>query len=87
MQSSQISLEITALIELNFSNKSELNAVMSALLPDNINFPKGLTMKMFSNNNTLYLDFLCHNGIRTLANTVDEILEHISIAKKLITDD
>jgi hypothetical protein len=42
MKRSQIPLEITAVIELNFSNKSEINAVMKALIPDNINFPNGV---------------------------------------------
>ena len=40
---------------------------MKALIPDNINFPKGLSMKIFSH-------------------TIDEVLEHISIAKKVIDD-
>ncbi|HZE77927.1 MAG TPA: KEOPS complex subunit Pcc1 [Nitrososphaeraceae archaeon] len=88
MKRSQIPLEITAVIELNFSNKSELNAVMKALIPDNINFPNGLQMNMFSNDNTLHLDFICDNvGIGTLASTIDEILEHISIAEKVILSD
>jgi hypothetical protein len=88
MKRSQIPLEITAVIELNFSNKSELNAVMKALIPDNINFPNGLQMNMFSNDNTLHLDFICYNvGIGTLASTIDEILEHISIAEKVILSD
>ena len=88
MKRSQIPLEMTAVIELNFSNKSELNAVMKALIPDNINFPNGLQMNMFSNDNTLHLDFICYNvGIGTLASTIDEILEHISIAEKVILSD
>jgi hypothetical protein len=89
MKRSQIPLEITAVIELNFSNKSEINAVMKALMPDNINFPNGLKMNMFSNNNTLHLDFICYGcgGIGTLASTIDEILEHISIAEKVILSD
>lgn len=88
MKRSQIPLEITAVIELNFSNKSELSAVMKALIPDNINFPNGLQMNMFLNDNTLHLDFRCYNvGIGTLASTIDEILEHISIAEKVILSD
>ena len=88
MKRSQIPLEITAVIELNFSNKSEINAVMKALIPDNINFPNGLQMNMFSNKNTLHLDFICYSdGIGTLASTIDEILEHISIAEKVILSD
>jgi hypothetical protein len=59
---------------------------MKALMPDNVNFPKGLSMKMFSRDNTLVLEFLSKTGINTLLNTIDEVLEHISIARKVIKD-
>ncbi|HJR48187.1 MAG TPA: hypothetical protein VJ799_08550 [Nitrososphaeraceae archaeon] len=59
---------------------------MKALIPDNINFPKGLSMKIFSQDNVLVLDALSKTGIYTLLNTIDEVLEHISIAKKVIDD-
>ena len=59
---------------------------MKALIPDNVNFPKGLSMKIFSRDNTLVLDFLSKTGINTLLNTIDEVLEHISIARKVIKD-
>jgi hypothetical protein len=57
---------------------------MSALVPDNVNFPKGLSMKMTSRDSILVLEFLSKVGINTLLNTVDEVLEHISIARKVI---
>ena len=59
---------------------------MKALIPDNINFPKGLSIKIFSQDNVLVLDALSKTGIYTLLNTIDEVLEHISIAKKVIDD-
>jgi hypothetical protein len=59
---------------------------MKALIPDNINFPKGLSMKIFSQDNVLVLDALSKTGIYTLLNTIDEVLEHISIASKVIDD-
>ena len=59
---------------------------MKALMPDNVNFPKGLSMEIFSRNNTLVLEFLSKTGINTLLNTIDEVLEHISIARKVIKD-
>jgi hypothetical protein len=66
------------------SGKAELRAIMSALVPDNVNFPKGLSMKMSSRDNILVLEFLSKAGINTLLNTVDEVLEHMSIARKVI---
>ena len=57
---------------------------MKALIPDNINFPKALSMKIFPKDNILVLEVLSKAGINTLLNTVDEVLEHISVAKKVI---
>jgi hypothetical protein len=42
---------------------------------------------MFSkDNNTLFLEFFCNVGIETLLNTIDEVLDHISMAKKVIAN-
>jgi len=73
-------------VEIRLSRESELHAIMKALIPDNINFPKGLSMKIFSQDNILVLDASSKTGIYTLLNTIDEVLEHISIAKKVIDD-
>ena len=87
MPDSRLQLKITSVIEIKFSKKTEINAIMKALIPDNVNFPKGLSMRMFSkDNNTLFLEFFCNVGIETLLNTIDEVLDHISIAKKVITN-
>lgn len=64
----------------------ELQAIMKALIPDNVNFPKGLSMKIFLRDNILVLEFISKVGINTLLNTIDEVLEHISIARKVIND-
>jgi hypothetical protein len=91
MRSSELtreSLDVTAIIDISLSKKTERYAIMKALKPDNINFPKGLSMKVFSkDNNTLSIKFLCSTGIETLINTTDEVLDHISLAKNVISDD
>lgn len=77
-------VEVKVHIEIRLSGKSELRAITSALMPDNVNFPKGLSMKMSSRDNILVLEFLSKKGINTLLNTIDEVLEHISVARKVI---
>ena len=77
-------VEVKVHIEIRLSGKSELRAITSALTPDNVNFPKGLSVKMSSRDNILVLEFLSKKGINTLLNTIDEVLEHISIARKVI---
>jgi hypothetical protein len=87
MPVSQLQLKVTSVVEIKFSKKTEMNAIMKALIPDNVNFPKGLSMRMFSkDNSTLFLEFFCNVGIETLLNTIDEVLDHISMAKKVITN-
>lgn len=76
--------EVSIRVELRLFKKSELDSVMKALIPDNINFPKGLSMEIFPKGNILVLEVLSKAGINTLLNTVDEVLEHISVAKKVI---
>lgn len=78
-------LDIAVEVEIPFSSSTEANAAVKALIPDNINFPKGLSMKMFSRGSTLAIELTGKNiPTATLLNTLDEILEHISIAKKVM---
>jgi hypothetical protein len=87
MGDSQLPLRVITTIEIKFLDKFEMNAIMKALTPDNINFPKGLSMQSFSKDNTLFFKFFCNTEVETLINTVDEVLSHISLAKKVINDD
>jgi hypothetical protein len=88
MPNSQPLLKITLIIELKFSKQSETEAILKALIPDNINFPKGLSMDMSSKNNTtIFIKFSSSTEIGTLINTVDEVLQDISLAKKVIIRD
>jgi transcription factor Pcc1 len=88
MPNSQPLLEVTLIIELNFSKQSETEAILKALIPDNINFPKGLSMDLSSKDNTtIYIKFSSSTEIGTLINTVDEVLQDISLAKKVIIRD
>jgi uncharacterized protein YpiB (UPF0302 family) len=88
MPNSQPLLEITLIIELTFSKQSEIEAILKALAPDNINFPKDLSMEMSSKDNTtIFIKFSSSTEIETLINTVDEVLQDISLAKKVIIRD
>ena len=78
-------LDIVVGVEIPFSSSAEAKAVLKALIPDNINFPKGLSMKMFSRGSTLAIELTGKNiPTVTLLSTLDEVLEHISIAKKVM---
>lgn len=78
-------LNIAVGVEIPFSSSAEAEAAVKALIPDNINFPKGLSMKMFSRGSRLAIELTGKNiPTATILNTLDEILEHISVAKKVM---
>ena len=78
-------LKVEVEVEIPFSSSAEANAAMNALIPDNINFPKGLSLKMFSRGSKLSIELTSKNiPTATVLSTLDEILEHISIAKKVM---
>lgn len=79
-------LDIQVGAEIPFSSMAEAKATVKALIPDNINFPKGLSLKVFSRGSTVAIELTGKNvPAATLLSTLDEILEHISVAKKVIS--
>ena len=80
-------LEITILMEISFASRKLMKAVMDSLRPDNIGAPQGLSVAMEDNGEILIIKISCHSRISTLINTVDEILEHISIGKAVLGND
>lgn len=72
-------------VDISFSSSAQARAAMKALIPDNVNFPKGLSMKMFSKGATLVIELTGKNvPTATIINTLDEVLEHISVSKKVM---
>lgn len=77
--------DVTVSVNVPFSSSAEVKAAMKALIPDNVRFPKGLSMKMFSRGATLVIELTSNNvPTTTILSTLDEVLEHISISKKVM---
>lgn len=73
-------------VEIRFQSNKEVKATLKALIPDNVNFPKGLSMKIFSKGSSLAIELAGKNvPASTVLNTLDEVLEHISVSKKVMT--
>ena len=80
-------LDVAVAVKISFSSSAEARATVKALIPDNVNFPKGLSMKMFSRGSILAIELTGKNiPTATILNTLDELLEHISLAKKVMAD-
>ena len=78
-------LDVAVVVEISFPSSSEAKATVKALIPDNVKFPRGLSMKMFSRGSKLAIELTGKNiPTATILSTLDEILEHISLAKKVM---
>jgi tRNA threonylcarbamoyladenosine modification (KEOPS) complex Pcc1 subunit len=73
-------------IEIEFAEVKERDAILNTLLPDNINFPKELSMEMSINNKSLMIN-TSSTKIDTMINTINEILYHVSLATQVIKYD
>jgi tRNA threonylcarbamoyladenosine modification (KEOPS) complex Pcc1 subunit len=86
MKTNHHNCKISVYIEVEFSKVTERDSILNTLLPDNINFPDDFSMEMSVNNKSLIIN-TSSTKIDTMINTIDEILRHIHLAKKVIDND
>ena len=79
-----MSLTCQVEIVLNNISKKKAETVKKALEPDNVNFPKGLSLYVENIDNKLIFNFESKENMKQLIGTVDEVLEHIQVALKVI---
>ncbi len=79
-------------VRLRIEIEKELcNSVLKAIEPDNLSVPSGVSISTMCVDNMLYAEIRGDNvRVLTIRNTVDDLLEHISIAyrclKKVLSD-
>ena len=79
-----MSLNCKLQISINNISEKKAEAVQKALAPDNINFPKDLSLKVEKIDNKLIFNFQNNGNMKKLISTVDEVLEHEHIALEVI---
>ena len=79
-----MSLTCTVQLTLNNVSKEEAKAIKDALEPDNIDFPEGLSLYVENIDNKLIFHFKSMKNMKHLVSTVDEVVEHIQVALKVI---
>ena len=79
-----MSLNCKLQISINNISEEKAKAVKKALEPDNINFPKGLSLKVEKIDNKLVFNFQNNGNMKKLISTVDEILEHLHVSLEVI---
>jgi len=79
-------MSLTCKVQLTLNNISEKKAqtVRQALEPDNVDFPENLTLKVENIDNKLVFNFQSQGNMKKLIATVDEVLEHVQVALKVI---
>lgn len=79
-------MSITCQVQVNLNNitKQKADSVKKALEPDNIDFPKGLSLKVENKDNKLVFNFHSEGNLKKLIGTVDEVLSHIQVAIKVM---
>ena len=79
-----MSLTCQVQIILDNLSKEKAQTVKKALDPDNVNFPKGLSLEMENIDNKLVFNFENEDDMKKLIGTVDEVLSHVQVALKVI---
>ena len=79
-----MSLKCQVQIVLNNLPEKKLETVRKALEPDNVKFPENLTLQVENVDNKLVFNFQSQDNMNTLISTIDEVLEHIQVALKVI---
>ena len=78
---------IKSSMKIEFNSKKEIDTMINALTPDNVRIPEGLKINIRAENKCLIIDIQCKNGSGTFLNTIDELLEHISLSKAVTSND
>ncbi|MGI0020265.1 MAG: KEOPS complex subunit Pcc1 [Nitrososphaera sp.] len=78
-------LDIAVDASISFASGAQARAAVKALIPDNVNMPKGLSLQLFSKGRGVFVE-IRGKGVpmATVINTLDEVLEHLSVAKKVM---
>ena len=79
-----MSLTCQVQVILNNISKEKAETVKKALEPDNVNFPEGLSLYVENIDNKLVFNFESKDSMKQLVGTIDEVLEHVQVALKVI---
>ncbi len=74
-------------MEITIKNKRMCESIIKAVEPDNVTAPSTITIDMICQNESMKIVIKSSDTkILTFRNTVDDLLEHISIAMKTISE-
>ncbi|HEX9845662.1 MAG TPA: KEOPS complex subunit Pcc1 [Candidatus Nitrosotenuis sp.] len=77
-------METKIQIRINDVSQKKADAIKSALEPDNVDFPEGLSFDMENLDNALVFNFHSTGNMKKLTATIDEVLAHVQMALKVM---
>lgn len=78
-----MSLECKVQVFLNNLTPQKADAIRKALEPDNVDFPKNLSLEIENVDNSLVFTFQGKGNIRNLISTIDEVLEQTQVVLRV----
>ncbi|MEJ2244429.1 MAG: KEOPS complex subunit Pcc1 [Candidatus Bathyarchaeota archaeon] len=67
---------------LSYKNEREAQAIAQAVSPDNVQVPKGLSVKTTRKASQVNTTIQCQKRLQTLIATIDDLLACVSVAEK-----
>ena len=79
-------MRVETRISLVYGGEREAEAILKSISPDNINLPKGLMIRTFTERRKL-IALITYDGdnLLTLRSTIDDLLSCISVAEKTLS--
>lgn len=77
-------METKIQIKINEISQKKADAIKSALEPDNVDFPEGLSFDIENLDNALVFNFHSTGNMKKLTATIDEVLAHVQMALKVM---
>ena len=79
-----MSITVKVQIILNDLTQKKADTIKNVLEPDNVNFPKNLSLQIENIDNSLIFHFHNKGNLQKLISTIDEVLEHVQVTLKVI---
>ena len=78
-------MRVETRISLVYGGEREAEAILKSISPDNIDLPKGLVIRTFTEKRNL-IALITYDGdnLLTLRSTIDDLLSCISVAEKTL---
>ncbi len=72
-------------ITLSYKSTREAEAVFQAVTPENVEIPKGLTIKTIRHGTKVFTKIACWTELLTFIATIDDLMSAVSVSERSIS--